>query len=452
MKQFITDRKNMLFGILLIFLCFFITSTGYLAWLYRLIDLVPAGTPELFAMGMGYFCQAVGIGIFALAVHKKPALLSGIVFAITLVIYLFAMIPSVLVKSMTGAVVFGGVANIICGIIAGFYLYYLSRTVSDHKALTFGAGYGISAIASWVLSLIGNKTVYQTNVVLFICFALSVITVFILSRISLTDNEDNRSPVKETGASVRRSLWVPCIVVFLFSVVNQIGFSFPSADIANGVSLELSRMFYATGLIIAGIVSDRDRKYGAVMTLGALIIPFVILTLQDKVISSTILWALSYFASGFFSVYRIILFVDIAEKYRLWFIAGFGLLFGRLGEALGTMVYYFISSQTVILVISAALLYAVTIVLFFWLYQKLYMPEADQERSERKRFQRFAVKHDLSPREKEILTMLLTKETTAAIAEQLFVSESTVKFHIHNLLQKTGCKSRKELTDLFHTD
>lgn len=82
----------------------------------------------------------------------------------------------------------------------------------------------------------------------------------------------------------------------------------------------------------------------------------------------------------------------------------------------------------------------------------MYMPEADREKAERLRFQRFALKHDLSPREKEILSLLLTKETTASIAKQLFVSESTVKFHVHNLLQKTGCKSRKELTELFYTD
>ncbi|MBO6157718.1 MAG: hypothetical protein J6P72_00495 [Firmicutes bacterium] len=452
MKQLIASRKSILFGVLIIFLCFFLTSTGYLAWLYRLIDLAPVGTPELLAMGMGYFCQAVGIGAFALAAHRNPALLSRRMFTIILAIYIAVMIPSVLVRNMMGAAVFGGFANVICGIIAGFYLYYLSKTVPEHKALTFGIGYGVSAFASWILSLIGKNTVYQTIVVLFICVAFAIITVFILSRVHLTNEEDNKLPVTENGASVWRVLWAACFVVFLFSVVNQIGFSFPSSDLASGISLELSRLFYAAGLIIAGIISDKSRKYGAVLTLGALIIPFIMLVLRGEVVSATILWALSYFASGFFSVYRIILFVDLAEKQRLWFLAVFGLLFGRLGESLGTVIYSFASNQTIILVIIAALLYAVTVVLFFWLYQKLYMPEADQEKAERMRFQRFAVKHDLSPREKEILTMLLTKETTATIAEQLFVSESTVKFHVHNLLQKTGCKSRKELTELFFTD
>ena len=53
------------------------------------------------------------------------------------------------------------------------------------------------------------------------------------------------------------------MTVFLLSLVKNLGFSFPSADVALGISLELSRVFYAAGLVIAGIVGDRERKYGA---------------------------------------------------------------------------------------------------------------------------------------------------------------------------------------------
>ncbi|MBQ4289489.1 MAG: helix-turn-helix transcriptional regulator [Clostridia bacterium] len=72
--------------------------------------------------------------------------------------------------------------------------------------------------------------------------------------------------------------------------------------------------------------------------------------------------------------------------------------------------------------------------------------------SEEEHFQRFAVKHDLSQREREIMRLLLQKETTPMIADRLFVSESTVKFHVHNILQKTGCSSRKELYEHFEQD
>ena len=34
-------------------------------------------------------------------------------------------------------------------------------------------------------------------------------------------------------------------------------------------------------------------------------------------------------------------------------------------------------------------------------------------------------------------------------AELLYVSESTIKFHIRNLLRKTGCRNRVELRELY---
>ena len=442
----------MLLNILFIFLCFFLTSTGYLAWLYHLIDLAPAGTPEILAMGLGYFSQAVGIGLFALILRFKSKMASPKLFSVVFAAYFVCTIPSILMPSLTGTVVFGVFSNVFSGAIAGFYLYHLSKTDSDHIALTFGIGYGLATFASWIMSVIENGVVYQTNVIILICAVLVTAVVFILFRFYPTEENNGSDSLKNGKPSIKKVLIAACSVVFLFSVVNQIGFSFPSSDIENGVNLELSRLFYAVGLIIAGLVSDKNRKHGAVMTLGALVVPFIMLILRKEVVPATLLWFLSYFVSGFFSVYRIILLVDIAKKRHIWFVSGFGLLFGRLGEAFGTVIYTAASETTIVLVVIASLLYAATVVLFFWLYQKMYLPEADREKDERVRFQRFAVKHDLSPREKEILSLLLTKETTASIARQLFVSESTVKFHVHNLLQKTGCKSRKELTELFYTD
>ena len=55
-------------------------------------------------------------------------------------------------------------------------------------------------------------------------------------------------------------------------------------------------------------------------------------------------------------------------------------------------------------------------------------------------------------REREVLRHLLEEQTTAQMADSLGVSESTVKFHIHNLLKKTGAKNRVELMSLYHTE
>ena len=56
--------------------------------------------------------------------------------------------------------------------------------------------------------------------------------------------------------------------------------------------------------------------------------------------------------------------------------------------------------------------------------------------------------YSLTPREKEIVALILTGETNAVIARNLFISESTVKKHINNVFRKLGITSRWELLKL----
>jgi DNA-binding NarL/FixJ family response regulator len=50
----------------------------------------------------------------------------------------------------------------------------------------------------------------------------------------------------------------------------------------------------------------------------------------------------------------------------------------------------------------------------------------------------------LSPREMEVLTALVQGLSNKLIAEQLFISETTVKLHISNIYRKLGVKSRSQ--------
>jgi len=55
---------------------------------------------------------------------------------------------------------------------------------------------------------------------------------------------------------------------------------------------------------------------------------------------------------------------------------------------------------------------------------------------------------ELSAREREVAALLLAGEQNAAIAEALGVSRNTVKFHVSNVLRKTGVATRTELLAL----
>lgn len=52
---------------------------------------------------------------------------------------------------------------------------------------------------------------------------------------------------------------------------------------------------------------------------------------------------------------------------------------------------------------------------------------------------------ELTERELEVLRLMTTGIPNAAIAAKLEISENTIKNHIHNMLEKTGCSNRTEL-------
>ena len=51
----------------------------------------------------------------------------------------------------------------------------------------------------------------------------------------------------------------------------------------------------------------------------------------------------------------------------------------------------------------------------------------------------------LSKRELEVFAQLLTDKTQAQIAEELFITHSSVHFHCKNIYRKLGIKSRKQI-------
>lgn len=48
----------------------------------------------------------------------------------------------------------------------------------------------------------------------------------------------------------------------------------------------------------------------------------------------------------------------------------------------------------------------------------------------------------LTSREKEVFELLIANKTTKEIAEELFISEKTVRNHISNVMQKLQVKGR----------
>ena len=55
-----------------------------------------------------------------------------------------------------------------------------------------------------------------------------------------------------------------------------------------------------------------------------------------------------------------------------------------------------------------------------------------------------AAASDITPREREILSLLARGLSNVAIGQRLYISSATVKFHVGNLMQKLGARRRAE--------
>ena len=467
-----TRKKGAVGTLLLVFACFTLSTSGYLGWLYHLMEFVPPESVDMLSMGAGYACQGVGIAVALAVIRSRPETLGRMAFIVLVTLHFACAAPAALSDSLGGTLAFGYAMNLLCGAISAFYLLCLASLVGEkRRGVVFGGGYACSIVASWLLSMV-NLPSSDVPMELVSCIVFSVVAVGVTalfpgflngafadgqaasgrSEGSLEDRglavsaDGTTTPAHSRESLEGRSLIaLAAATVLLMSIVKNMGFNFPTADIGNVVNVEFSRLFYAAGLVIAGVVIDRDRKLGAILCVAALFVPFALIALSGNPVSGAVLWAVDYFFYGFYSVFRVVLFADLAFREKRLYLAGFGLMIGHFGDALGTVMGLSLGGNAVALVTVTAALFAATVFVFYQLFQQLFMAPPAPARSEREIFDAFSARYELSPREREVVRLALDDKANADIAAVLFVPESTVKYHMRNALKKTGCKNRSEL-------
>lgn len=442
---------------LVICLCFLLTSTGWLSWLYRVMDYASPASVDILTMGCGYFVQAVGIAAFMASEWGRTSSHARRMAVASLVLYPICLVPATLAQGLEAVLAFGYLANVFCGIMQGYYLACLAELVDEgHRGIVFGGAYAASTLLTWLLSLPVGGALAKGVPCLFTC-ALMALAVIMLVTQGGSGDDAGVTDSSETSGRHEGSVSVPadkllvlsCAVVALVSLVKSAGFAFPSADLGAGVNLELSRVLYGVGLLLAGVATDRDRRLGLLCCAISLVMPFLMLALSGAGASGVLLWGLGYLLTGFYVLFRVVLLTDAAACRKAPLLAGFSLLFGRVGDALGTVLCTTLASRPLELITLVAIVFAVTMALMLLLYHRAYAPEPVHEPDEREVFERFASRHDLSAREREVLRLLLQERTNGEIAGELFVSEATVKFHVRNVLRKTGCRNRLEVVSKY---
>lgn len=441
----IQAKDNYLYLIALIGFTFIGTGTAFMVQLYRLLDHFDGNTVSLLTGGLYYVFQAASIGIVALLFRKHPTIAGGrwLPFIAIIAIIACAMVS---VFSYSAAIIniAGMLMNLMIGVLSGCYLTRLVTDVpQQQRGIVFGGAYAIGSVGTWLLSLPMNGKFLHSDA--------SIVSVSALMLVSLPLLWLLKPPIKQVneGQARRENLdkniiWLAAALLFLLSLVNTLGFSFPLQSAYGSVYIEFTRAFYAGGLISAGLISDKNRRWGAICCVAALAFPFAALALGSSVAGETIMWIFAYLFLGFFTVYRILVFSDISAKTGLLPLAVLGLFAGRLGDASGAFGANLLTGTP--LIVFSGVLFVLIVVLFFSLYQKLYTPAANSEELERRRFEAYAARFGLSAREQEIFRLIIQGMSNAEIANALYIAESTVKFHAGNIFKKTGRANRSELT------
>lgn len=465
-----TKRHNTFCICIFIGLCFLWTGSEYLTWLYHLMSSAPDWNADMLSEVIGYLFQVAGIILYAILIRKKEDYsdsISALVFVF--IADFLAFIAGSTLSNPAMILVFGYIMNVLHGIIAGIYISYLVRFVcKSRRGVAFGLGYSIGTLGTWLLSLPTSDNFLTSRYILFVYAIFIVISIVLgIHILHNTVSTYDTKNVKTQGKPDERAqkaknaysiLALACVLVLLFSLTKGLGFYFPMADISSKkVSLEFSRIFYSIGLILAGILNDKSRKYGLIACTTSLIFPYISLLLIHQADSAFIVWIISYLFAGFYSVYRVIVLSDLAEDTGMMWVAGFGLLFGRIGDAAGSAIGIALITNTVPLILVCTLLFIITIVFTYVAFEKLYIVKPEEtlchiqssNEGNEKNLQIFTDKYSLSNREAEVLALALTKKTNTQISEELFISDNTIKFHIRNILKKTGCANRNELKQLF---
>ncbi len=431
------------------------TGASYISHMYRLQAFFPPERVDIIVLRWNYVCQALGLGFYALALSRFSEKVSNKRLFTSLILCDAAFMALALLGGGAFLVLWAGLLmNFFHGTIAAAYLTQLGAFVpKEQRGRAFGYAYGGASLLNYLLSLLKSGELMKSQGALSVCLLLAAVNIFLVFRVE-------EYPKAGVDTEVRRGLAENQVILLFFTLIlmsalGSVGSDFQFQAIANqNVKLELSRSFYTIGLAAAGFASDKSRKLGAILCYVSLIFPFAQVILRGQPTLVAFAWGLSYVILGFYAVYRAIVFVDLTDAgLRFLPLAALGLAAGRIGEALGTFVPASILEQPVTGTFVVLALFVPLTFLFFGLYHTMYQRQPDPSHpapaySVQDAPRLLEIQYGLTRREGEVLRHLLAGHTNGEIAGMLFVSESTVKFHVRNLLRKTGCSNRAEVGEL----
>lgn len=350
------------------------------------------------------------------------------------------------------------------GFLMAFVLYRVAtETPGTHFGRFVGVSHGLAAVIDFA---VGAADVYFpalpfARLLAFPCLGALA---FLLPRDDVSPTD--RAPSSTWQSFFQRSRGCLLAGVALLGLLQGLCDSVTIVHFSEyAPSFPASRLFYAAGLLAFGWLADR--KFAAM--------PAVVL-----VVSTYFMWFRTFHAEAavFLPLSQLVETIHAApiivlimagslrvaarsDRPELWAVMSrlVELPLMSVGLAAGIWVWPLLPLPAVFAAYATLLLFGVALLYRAGLsYTRALSDAAAQAKREQpenaaystEKFEAYCRKYDFTEQESIVMYELLKGAQVKFIAEMLFVTDRTVRFHISNLLRKTGTKTQLELVSHFY--
>lgn len=356
-------------------------------------------------------------------------------------------------------------ALILCSYLAGASVsawgFYFKELSASNERIKIAADV---LIFSNVFMIIINFIAINISVTAGIVISIVMLACSLIFALKLSDNycktQDGNFGNYST-MNIKKPLILLCIFIVVITVNSGLMYQVINPDFAHLQMLTswYWALPYITAIYIMKNLTDKTNRtyilYVAIAMIGFSFIAFMIL---DRSVLSYLL--IDTLMLGAFGVYDLFWWSIIGEMLDYTEnpskILGIGLSSNVLGVLIGGMtgsaIYNTGNSKLNSSVLALAILFIILIILPI-LHNQLsvllknhsYLTSVQEKEKKVMAREKYKASNELTDRENEIVDLLLNGRTYKMIAEELYLSENTVKTHIKNIYSKLNIKSKSEL-------
>lgn len=352
----------------------------------------------------------------------------------------------------------GCLAYALLGIVGSAVHYRLSLVVQrDCLAKTVSISYALGILFQYLNTHLMRNSIAES----IILAVSSAVVALLLLKAEQEHIKENEESLKRKENSNRAGLALIVVVMLMTCIFSTLDAEVTLVHVSgNGDVGNWPRLLLVVSALFAGVFYDAcHQKYMNLIMYGVTILSTLCIVVMENGGSFYTGLVVFYLSAGFFVVYFASSFMKLSYNTNL------PQLWAGLGRAVNNVCAFSMSSVSLKILKSdnsvlrngVVLLLFVLISVAFHFYASFLKISKEEDIveeasiSEEERLQQFSRAFLLTPRETEVLHVLLVSDDNVQeIAEQLLISRAALYRHITSINEKTNTKSRIGLVQFYY--